>query len=56
MDNNNNNGYSNGTTDGNDATKTKVKKSLRDLCDGTNDSDSVACSGYSKYNICKWMD
>jgi hypothetical protein len=27
--------------------KTKLKKTLRDLCDGTNDSDSLACSGYS---------
>jgi hypothetical protein len=44
---NNNNGHS----DGNEAAKTKAKKTLRELCDGTNDSDSLACLGYSKYNI-----
>jgi hypothetical protein len=44
---NNNNGHSNGNTDGNEMAKTKLKKTLRDLCDGTNDSDSLACSGYS---------
>ncbi len=45
--NNNNNGHSNG----NETAKTKLKKTLRDLCDGTNDSDSLACSGYSMYNL-----
>ncbi len=46
-----NNGHSNGNTDGNEIVKTKFKKTLRDLCDGTNDSDSLACSGYSMLNI-----
>jgi len=48
MTNNNNNVLSNGNTDGNEANKTKFKKTLQDLCDGTNDSDSLACLGYSK--------
>lgn len=47
MNNNNVNGHSNGNTDGNEIAKTKLKKTLRDLCDGTNDSDSLACLGYS---------
>jgi hypothetical protein len=45
--NNNNNVQSNGNTNGNEIAKTKFKKTLRDLCDGTNDSDSLACLGYS---------
>jgi len=53
--NNNNNGYSNGNTDGNEMAKTKLKKTLRDLCDGTNDSDSLACSGYSMYRNIKMI-
>jgi hypothetical protein len=47
--NNNNNAQSNGNLDGNEPNKLKIKKTLRDLCDGTNDSDSLACLGYSKY-------
>ncbi|CAF1063509.1 unnamed protein product [Adineta steineri] len=43
---NTNNLHSNGTSDGNDPSKSKIKKTLRDLCDGTNDSDSLACLGY----------
>ena len=30
------------------ATKVKGKKSLKELCDGTNDSDSLACLGHRK--------
>lgn len=30
------------------AAKLNGKKSLRDLCDGTNDSDSLACLGHRK--------
>jgi len=41
-----NNPQPNGNTDGNDPAKTKLKKDLRVLCDGTNDSDSLACLGY----------
>ncbi len=47
--NNNNNAQSNGNLDGNEPNKSKIKKTLKDLCDGTNDSDSLACLGYSKY-------
>ena len=44
--NNNNNGYVNGTTDAVDASKAKAKKTLRELCDGTHDTDSLACLGH----------
>ena len=37
----------NGNADEN--AKTKLKKTLRDLCDGTHDIDSLACLGYSMY-------
>lgn len=42
------NGLPNGTSAENG--KNKSKKPLRDLCDGTNDSDSLACHGYSMYS------
>lgn len=42
------NGLANGTADEN--ARNKSKKTLRDLCDGTNDSDSLACLGYSMYS------
>ncbi len=54
INNNNNNGYINGNTDGNEIAKTKFKKTLRELCDGTHDSDSLACLGYSMYQI--WIN
>lgn len=41
-----------GNADGADSAKMKLKKTLRELCDGTNDSDSLACSGYSKSSSC----
>ncbi len=48
----NNNAHTNGNTDGNEIAKTKLnKKTLRELCDGTHDSDSLACLGYSMYPI-----
>jgi len=51
--NNNNNGNEqpNVANDANGVAKSKVGKTLRDLCDGTNDSDSLACSGYSKTKL-----
>lgn len=30
--------------------KAKLKKDLRELCDGTHDSDSLACSGFGKFH------
>ena len=47
--NNNNNVHSSGNSVENEAAKLKIKNTLRDLCDGTNDSDSLACLGYRKY-------
>ncbi|CAF2371927.1 unnamed protein product [Rotaria sp. Silwood2] len=44
--NNNNNVCSNGSSNGNDTPKSKMQTTLKDLCDGTNDSDSLACLGY----------
>lgn len=44
IDSNNNNGT---TTSENG--KTKSKKNLRELCDGTHDSDSLACLDNSMY-------
>ncbi|CAF0848725.1 unnamed protein product [Rotaria sp. Silwood1] len=44
--NNNNNASSNGGSNGNDTTKSKMQTTLRDLCDGTNDGDSLGCLGY----------
>ena len=32
------------------AMRVKFKANLRDLCDGTNDTDSLACLGYSKFD------
>ncbi|CAF4989615.1 unnamed protein product [Rotaria sp. Silwood1] len=46
MNNNNNNASSNGGSNGNDTTKSKMQTTLRDLCDGTNDGDSLGCLGY----------
>lgn len=46
MTNNNDNGHLNGINETNNPTKAKVKNTVRDLCDGTNDTDSLACSGY----------
>ncbi|UJR15766.1 hypothetical protein I4U23_002700 [Adineta vaga] len=44
MDTNNNS--VNGTVDSTDLAKIRLKKTLRELCDGTNDSDNLACLGY----------
>ena len=45
---NSNTETSNGNAEEVEPSKPKPKKILRDLCDGTNDSDSLACQGYSK--------
>lgn len=50
---NNSNGHINGNTDANELAKTKLRKTIRELCDGTNDSDSLACLNYSMYFIKK---
>lgn len=47
----NNNSQSNGSSSDGETAKLKMKNTLRDLCDGTNDSDSLACLGYGKYNM-----
>ncbi|CAF4327882.1 unnamed protein product [Rotaria socialis] len=44
---NNASGPTNGISNGNDQAKSKIQTTLRDLCDGTNDSDSLACLGYA---------
>ncbi|CAF1474688.1 unnamed protein product [Rotaria magnacalcarata] len=43
---NNGNGHANGNSNGNEQAKSKMQTTLRELCDGTNDSDSLACLGY----------
>ncbi len=49
--NSNNNGHVNGTTDAIEVPKMKPKKPLRELCDGTHDTDSMACLGHGMYQI-----
>ena len=51
---NTNNIQPNGESEGSEAAKVKPKKTLRDFCDGTNDSDSLACLGFRKYMICAY--
>lgn len=41
----------NGHSNGSDSGKSKMQTTLRELCDGTNDSDSLACAGYCKYKF-----
>ncbi|CAF0906843.1 unnamed protein product [Adineta ricciae] len=43
---NNNTETSNGNAEEVEPAKSKFKKTIRDLCDGTNDTDSIACHGY----------
>lgn len=44
---------SNGNGNADENAKTKLKKTPRDLCDGSHDIDSLACLGYSMYDDCR---
>ena len=48
----NNSIYLNGDCNENDTSKSSTEPIPQDICDGTNDSDSLACSGFGKsYNM-----